>query len=518
MMSEEIVNNGTTSDSNHHYHHRPPKTISTNTPNEDEINNNEEEPSSYEYVDYTPPKSAKILPPAKYKLFLLILILVYFAVWVTELAGFYEFLRFNGWFSPEFAQFVMLGLIVFVLTFATLDLFVACLTFPKSDGKGAIGIGPWLKAPRIAMRLNLYNEQHNFLLECLIGIVQILEEGFEMFDAPPPPPGGGPSSGHIDSNKRFTCPNGKCQTVLKIEHRVNPDKIEEYKVWLERIGNAAKISAPGLLKTQRSFITLDTSTTTRHEDIMDDDDASDIETGIEHSEKQNTKNKERRGGVHFTMKTSNPSGDAADAVEEGVDNIDSVSVQSGQGVLHCVYLTFKDVHSLNEWMMSPRRKVIMEDLEPLLIEPDVVQIQIKRELPDAFTDLLIRQGESVPTLAPKKWKVSWLTTIALFLSIKWVNHFMDYYYEFWNIDTAHPRIQSLVANVVTVFVNSYILVPLLLFVFNHWLKREKQVEPKSQKEPWKTLNDGFQSIWSKALLTFALYGGCVITWIVKTYS
>ena len=171
---------------------------------------------------------------------------------------------------------------------------------------------------------------------------------------------------------------------------------------------------------------------------------------------------------------------------------------------------------MNEWMMSPRRKVLMDELQPLLIVPDVVQIRLDRELPDAFTDLFTRQGECVPTLPPKKWKVWWLTTIALYISIKWVDHFMAYYYEMWGINDRHVRIQSLVANIVVVFVNSYILVPLLLFVFDYWMKRI-ELEP-NLKEPWRTLNDGFQSVWSQAFLTFALYGGCIITWIVKTYA
>merc|ERR1711935_155564 len=143
-----------------------------------------------------------------------------------------------------------------------------------------------------------------------------------------------------------------------------------------------------------------------------------------------------------------------------------------------------------------------------------IQIRLGRKLPDAFTDLMIRQGESVPKLPPLKWKVCWLTTVGLYISITWVSSFMAHYFEFWGLNGAHERIRALVSITITVFVNTYILVPLLLFVFDHWVKR-KQVETKVKKEPWRTLNDGFQSIWWKALLTFAYYGGFVIAWIVR---
>ena len=148
--------------------------------------------------------------------------------------------------------------------------------------------------------------------------------------------------------------------------------------------------------------------------------------------------------------------------------------------------------------------------------PDVVLVQRNRELPDAFTDLLIRQGLPVPSLAPKKWKVWWLTTIALYITVRWVDHFMPYYYNQWGLDETHPRLQSIVSVFVTTFTNSYILTPLLLFLFHPWMKRQEC--EKDEREPWRTLNDGFQSTWNKGLITFALYGGCAIAWIVKAYG
>lgn len=478
---------------------------------------NTEIASSETYVDYTLPETAKILPPAKYKLFLLILVLVYLAVFVTELAGLNEFLLFRGWISPDGALFIFLGILVFVLVYAALDFVVAIFTFHKSDDNHGTkyGLGAWLKAPRVTWTY----KYSNIFAETLTGIIQILEEGFAMFNAP--------HDDHQQVPKRFSCPDGKCQKTLRIEHRISSTKIKEYNQWLEKIDAAAKKNAPGLIKVQRPS--------------NDDGNNNNIETGLRvgdddhHHHHMNDLSSSsshddgKDGGLlhSVSLTFTDIDGGNNNNIETGLGddhfhNEGDLSSYSSHddgkddGLLQYVLLTFTDIHSMNEWMLSPRRKVLMDDLKRLLVVPDVVQIRLDRELPDAFTDLLTYQGEFVPKLPPKKWKVWWLTTIALYLSIKWVNHFMSYYYEFWGLNNAHVRLQVFVANVVTVFVNAYIMVPLLLFFFNHWLKR-KDAE-SNIKEPWRTLNDGFQSIWSKAFLTFLLYGGCVFVWVVKMHT
>merc|ERR1711935_482894 len=161
-----------------------------------------------------------------------------------------------------------------------------------------------------------------------------------------------------------------------------------------------------------------------------------------------------------------------------------ISAEIG-GPLHVIKLTFQDIDCLNEWMMLPRRRLLMDDLQLFLVVPDVIQIRLNRELPDAFTDLMIRQGESVPNLPPLKWKVWWLITVALYISINWVSSFMAHYYEFWGLNDANVRIQDLVSIPIPVFVPAYILEPLLLFVFDHWTKRtEAEAKVKVKKEPW----------------------------------
>jgi len=424
--------------------------------------------SFHDFVDYTPPEKPKILPPAKYKLFLLIDILVILAVWFADEADLVNFLNFSGWLSRDGANFLFLGIVVFVLTFGALDFFVTVLTFSVNDRNGEqkiLGIGAWLKSSRSTW---IYRYQ-NIFAEILAIVIRILEDGFRIFDAPPCP-----QNGLAKSPKCFTpCGNtDSCkQKVLKIEHRIDPTKIKEYDKWEDRMANALSENAIGLISvTKHSYTGKD-------------------EREIKIIEKNNFLQLDERICKRKNSETS--------------------------GLLRVIKLTFRDLNSLNEWMVLPRRNFLMENLQPLLVVPDVIQIHLDRELPDAFTDIMIRQGEPVPNLPPLKWKVWWLTTIALYISINLVSSFMKHYYEFWGLNDAHFRVQQLVANSVTVFVVTYIMVPFLLFVFDHWIKR-KEVETKVKKEPWRTINDGFKSIWSKILLTFAFYGGCAIAWIVKS--
>ena len=423
--------------------------------------------TSYDFVDYTPPEKVKILPPAKYKLCFLITVLVLLAIWLADEANLVEFLMFGGWLSPEAALFVFLCITVFVLTYGALDLMVAVFKFRRSNKNGppkVLGIGAWLKAPRHTW---MYRYQQNLLVEILTVFIRILEDGFRMFDAPPCPRNA--TAKTIPTKCKNPCAKGKTegcrQEVLKIEHRIDPDKIQDYNKWEDRMGKLISESATGLVSVERRSYT--------------SEDGNEIE--IIGLETETTASKD-------------------------------ISAEIG-GLLRVIKLTFQDIDCLNEWMVLPRRRLLMNDLQRFLVVPDVIQICLNRELPDAFTDLMIRQGESVPNLPPLKWKVWWLITVALYISINWVSSFMAHYYEFWGLNGANIRIQDLVNTPIVVIVNTYILLPLLLFVFDHWTKRT-EAEAKVKTEPWRTLYNGFQSIWWKTLLTFAYYGGMAIAWIV----
>ena len=169
----------------------------------------------------------KVLPPAKYKLWLIVYVLVYFAAWVSAEAEFREFLEFGGFLSFGASLFLQLAIIVFVLVYGGIDLFTTCLTFQTKSGK-IYGVVAWLKQPRAQW---MYRHD-NLFFDVMARVVTILEEGFAMFDAPPiqPPPD--------QLAKQFLCKDGSCQTTLKIEHRIKPDRLGDYQTWKVRIYKA----------------------------------------------------------------------------------------------------------------------------------------------------------------------------------------------------------------------------------------------------------------------------------------
>jgi antibiotic biosynthesis monooxygenase (ABM) superfamily enzyme len=406
------------------------------------------------FEDFVPPKAVKVLPPAKHKLWLIIWFLVYFATWVADEAELLDFLSFDGWLKPEDSLFLFLAFILFVLVYATTELFITVLTFETKSGT-VYGVGAWLKQPRASW---MYSHE-NIVFQVFARVIHIMEEGFSMFDAPPPVK-------EVIGPLQFDCLHGDCETSLKIEHRIKPDKVKAYQQWFVRIESACH-EAPGLVAVEKLDL-------------------------------------------------------AAKVWDNEEGGLSAVSFSSKGGVLpdaqlHVIYLKFSTIHFLNQWMASPRRKMLMKALDPMLVQPDIVQIQSGRALPDTFSDLLTRQGEGVRESPPKKWKVWWLTLLALYISIRWADTFLPYYFEKWGLNEADPKLERLVKNGTTTLMNAYVMVPLFLFVFNHWLHSDNN-DPKVVKntqQPWKALDEGFTSIWVKLIMTIGFYGGCLIVSIVK---
>ena len=427
-----------------------PTSITTTAPLDDD--------DSTSFVDYISPPPANLPPPSKYKLWLIILVLVFFAEWFASEAGIVEAFGRSGYLSPTASFFFTLAIIVFVLVFATLDLVVALLTV-KINGR-SYGLGPWLKQPRAKW----IHDQENIVAECISCVVRILEDGFAMLDAAPSVATAAETPFVEDVPQEFSCPDGNCQVTLKIEHRINPEKLKQYHMWTQKIDKASAKYARGLIDNRKSAI-LPTA------DTLD----------------------EERGDYG--------------GITEGTNTSRS------EGLLHIVYLTFESVDRLNDWMSSSRRRRLIKELKPLLAEPDVVQIQKSRLLPDAFTDLSVRQGDCVPSLQPKKWKVFWLTLLGLFFTQLWIAAVLPYYFDVWKLNGAHQRLQGFVSVAISTFLNSYVMTPLLLFLFHPWVRRKE--DETYTREPWKTLSDGIKSMWVKALLSLAMYGGFVAAWIAK---
>ena len=247
--------------------------------------------------------------------------------------------------SPNGALFVTLATIIFVLEFGTLDLVIAIFTI-NIRGQ-TYGIDPWLKQGRA----DWIHQKQNFFAECLSCIIQILEDGFGMFNAQPPPKSATDGS-ELDTNLEFTCSSVNSHVVLKIEHRIDPKKTKEYKQWVNKIDKTASRHARGLIDVKKSEFRL-------NDNILD----------------------EEMGSETFEYSTNK------------------------DGMLQTIHITFENIAYLNDWMQSKKRQKLLEDLEPLLMSPDLVKIRNDRKLPDPLTDLLVQQGEPAPLLRPKKWKV-----------------------------------------------------------------------------------------------------------------
>ena len=58
---------------------------------------------------------------------------------------------------------------------------------------------------------------------------------------------------------------------------------------------------------------------------------------------------------------------------------------------------------------------------------------------------------------------------------------------------------------------SYIANPLLLLLFNNWMKRKQHEMIDDEKEPWRTLNEGIAALW----VMVVIYGGMLIAWLIQ---
>lgn len=184
-----------------------------------------------------------------------------------------------------------------------------------------------------------------------------------------------------------------------------------------------------------------------------------------------------------------------DTIDVSDDNDESLRV---------LYLKFTSIEALNVWMHSPTRMVILAKLQPILLAPSVFQLQKDRLLPDTFTDLVTRQGEGVPTLLPKKWKVFWLSTIGLWIVIFLRDMILPHYLEKWGLNDSPEWVQIFVELVIAFASNAYVMTPFLMMLFSEWMRRKE--DEKDTEEPWRTLNDGVPYLWQKIVIVAAYCG------------
>ena len=104
--------------------------------------------------------------------------------------------------------------------------------------------------------------------------------------------------------------------------------------------------------------------------------------------------------------------------------------------------------------------------------------------------------------------------MVLFLTRRWSNTFLPYYFEQWGLTEADERLKRLVSSLISTFLSSYVTTPLFLFIFDYWM-HHVDVQAKNTRQPWKTFDEGFSSVWPKIVMTVAFYGGCTIAILVE---
>ena len=338
------------------------------------------------------------MPPAKYKLWLNVLTLVYLADCVASGARLLKWIESWRLLSPNFSLFLYLAILVFVLVYAALDVYVACLTIHIGDK--VYGLGYWMTAPRVQW----IHQYDNFFMDLVKIAVHILEKGFDMFWFRTP-------EMILQSREQARLKVEESLTT-RIEHRIASENVEAYNSWKAKIALAV-LDMGGCIQ-----------------------ESSDGETGAEKSSLPTALNQKR-----FVL-----------------------------------VLKFKSSNLLKTWMTSPIRIELAREVDQIAINTRRARLSIfvqDRRKTDAFTDLLVSQGQASPVRPPKKWKVTWLTTIALYFSIIWTRQFLPYYFPVWHLDTAHERVQALVRIMFSTFLNTFVMTPLLLFIFGDWVSRKE---------------------------------------------
>jgi antibiotic biosynthesis monooxygenase (ABM) superfamily enzyme len=157
--------------------------------------------------------------------------------------------------------------------------------------------------------------------------------------------------------------------------------------------------------------------------------------------------------------------------------------------IHTWKLKFENIASLNCCMRTSLWILMMEELQHLLKSQKITQIKLENPPLNALVDVIIRQGDSTPVLPPKKWKVWWITTCAIYFSWLIANATVFIYFEKWGADTWNKSVYRILQAGTLVILLNYLVSPFMILFVNDWMIRKTYENEK--KIPWKQLNDGF---------------------------
>eukprot|EP00977_Amphora_coffeiformis_P015694 scaffold4674_cov188-Amphora_coffeaeformis.AAC.5 len=425
------------------------------------------------FVDYVPPPEKPIPPPAVYKLALIIATAVYLADWVASEANVVAFLTQYFSLSSEGALLVFLATMVFVLVYGTLDLMIILIKIkiPIVRSNGGSSTSTSTSTDDVAGdNQTTYSYQYygieTWLKQPRIRWIHGYPNNFVM---------------ECLASTVSILEDGL--DIFKKENVVTPPKVKQFEE-------------------------------EEHEDDRQGDILLRIESPVKPDRLQDYiqwREKLLRLGARPGMKqvdyTTSPSSSSS--------SLDDNNGESQEPHLFVTHILFDSLDALNDFMASPFRERMLRKLQPLLVAPLAMQLCQQRCLADAFTDLC-HGGQCVPKRNPKKWKVWMLTTLSLWIVLQFTGSRLPPYLQAWGLVPYYPRAAAAVSVLINVSCNSYLGIPFFTMLFGHWMKRKEDCHDRFMPQPWRTLNDGFDSTWSKLAVTVAFYGGCTLAWILKS--
>jgi antibiotic biosynthesis monooxygenase (ABM) superfamily enzyme len=443
-------------------------------------------------------KRKKVLPPPKYRLWLLIWFSVFMAVLVTHEAGVMPALMHGGWLDFELALFIMLVLVVHVLIYAC----VPCIIGLRL---GPLSVANWMRSPRWTPKKPPSGAWAVtvFAYELTSSAMATLSDGVELFASEPPAPPDASLTqrihhleGHVRALKKANYQQlqtirqrtrGATEDGSSIAALMDQKPAEEINILTETAQVLAELESLVLAEKAKGG-------------VYSSDDDSTLSIAIHHHIRWERYEEYKDWQRKIFAEMASRKGFVSSFVVEGEEED-----QAGDEMQTSVIFRFATLESLQAWMMSPERKALVEEVQPMLGKPSQLEASRDRHLPDSFTDLFVEQSAAAPARPPPKWKIAMLTAIGLFFVVWPVSVHMPRHFERWGLESMEAQV--FILSFINTFINVYGGAPFTMLIFGAWLKKPR---PKTMNQPWRLLDEGLKSWWSQLFVTVLFFGACLL--------
>eukprot|EP00038_Savillea_parva_P007324 m.169313 g.169313 ORF g.169313 m.169313 type:complete len:804 (-) comp13086_c0_seq1:43-2454(-) len=448
--------------------------------------------------------SPLVLPPPKWKLWLVIWACVASASIAQSEAAVSAGLRNDNWLEFEPALFVQLSISVIFIVYAYSPL----LTSVEIRG---IGLARWLKLPRVKVSTRRGKRCLDGRI-FLAGIIDVMNNGFSLFN-PPPPDHGSPElqariaklEGRLDAFKRHTAAR-----LLELDgDDTGPGRHDHHHSAsrMHRPSQPHPSPLPGR-KSEPAITVSEDSTENVRASIVDyyadkvlanlrpnRNPEEPVSITIHNRVKWECIEEFERWQIKIMSAMSN---------FPGYVSARRIVPARWDDNVYTTIFRFCSLETLSAWMHSEERIELLEQLQGLLETRDVLTASQDRHLPDVFTDVLVAQGEAASRRPPPKWKVVIIIIAALFITAWPLQVHMPRHLLRWGM--RNRRAMVVVSTGFSTVINTYLTAPFFHNLFGYWLKLP--VPEHFQRYPWKLLDVGLISPWSMAIVVFVFFLGC----------